>query len=178
MDTPAAGSPAEARALIEGGRFAEALTILGPLMRGAAVEPNLYFLFGIAAVGASQQPGVAEEDREALLNGAIAAFHEMLIDRPGLVRVHLELGRAFFLKGEDDLARRHFEWVLAGNPPQPVVVNVGSFLAAIQAAPALEFQCGRVASRRTATSARAPRSGPSTSLSSARPCPSSGMRMS
>ena len=28
-----------------------------------------------------------------------------LIDRPGLVRVRLELARAFFLKGEDSLAR-------------------------------------------------------------------------
>ena len=135
-------SPAEARALIECGRFAEALVILGPLMRGAAFEPNLYFLFGLAATGASHQPGLEEEDREALLDGAIAAFREMLIDRPGLVRVHLELGRAFFLKGEDDLARRHFEWVLAGNPPQPVAANVGSFLAAIQARRRWSFNMG------------------------------------
>ena len=140
--TSAAGSPAEARRLIDSGRFAEALIILGPLVRGAAVEPNLYFLFGVAAVGASQQPGLAEEDREALLDGAIAAFREMLIDQPGLVRVHLELGRAFFLKGEDDLARQHFEWVLAGEPPAPVVANVQRFLAAIRARRRWSFNVG------------------------------------
>ena len=57
----------------------------------------------------------------------------MLIDRPGLVRVRLELARAFFLKGEDSLARGHFERVLAGRPPAPVVANVQRFLAEIRA---------------------------------------------
>ena len=133
---------AMARALVNAGRFAEALVILGPILREEEIDPDTLFLFGLAATGASHQPGLEEEDREALLEGAIAAFHEMLIDQPGLVRVHLELGRAFFLKGEDDLARRHFEWVLAGNPPQPVVANVGNFLAAIQARRRWSFNVG------------------------------------
>ena len=53
--------------------------------------------------------------------------------RPGLVRVRLELARTFFLKGQDALARRHFERVLAGNPPAPVVANVQRFLSQIRA---------------------------------------------
>ena len=57
----------------------------------------------------------------------------MLVEAPGLVRVRLELARAFFLKGEDGLARRHFEQVLAGDLPAPVVANVSRFLVAIQA---------------------------------------------
>ena len=57
----------------------------------------------------------------------------MLIARPGLVRVRLELARAFFLKGEDSLARSHFERVLAGKPVAPVVANVQRFLAEIRA---------------------------------------------
>ena len=57
----------------------------------------------------------------------------MLIGRPGLARVRLELARAFFFKGENDLSRRHFEHVLAGNPPAPVVANVRRFLAEIRA---------------------------------------------
>ena len=68
-----------------------------------------------------------------LLDEAIAALHTMLIDRPDLVRVRLELARAFFLKGEDSLARSHFERVLAGKPPAPVVANVQRFLAEIRA---------------------------------------------
>ena len=57
----------------------------------------------------------------------------MLIDRPDLVRVRLELARALFLKGENDLSRRHFEHVLAGNPPAPVLANVRRFLSEIRA---------------------------------------------
>ena len=57
----------------------------------------------------------------------------MLIDEPGLVRVRLELARVFFFKGENDLSRRHFEHVLAGNPPALVLANVRRFLAEIRA---------------------------------------------
>ena len=131
-----------ARALVNTSHFEEALVILTPLVRGGAVGTDVLFLFGLAAIGASHQPNLEEEDREAFLDGAIAAFRTMLVDNPGLVRVHLELGRAFFLKGEDDLARRHFEWVLAGNPPQPVVANVGRFLAAMQARRRWSFNLG------------------------------------
>ena len=93
----------------------------------------MLFLIGLAATGASQQPDLADDEREALLDEAIAALHTMLIDRPDLVRVRLELARAFFLKGEDSLARGHFERVLAGKPPAPVVANVQRFLAEIRA---------------------------------------------
>ena len=93
----------------------------------------MLFLIGLAATGASQQPGLAEDEREALLGEAIAALHTMLIDRPSLVRVRLELARAFFLKEEYDLARGHFKRVLAGKPPAPVVANVQRFLAEIRA---------------------------------------------
>ena len=57
----------------------------------------------------------------------------MLIDQPGLIRVRLELARAFFYKGEDGLSQEHFERVLAGNPPAPVVANVQRFLTLIRA---------------------------------------------
>ena len=139
---PRAVDAAEARALVDAGRFAEALAILGPLVQGKAVEPNAHFLYGIAAVGASRHPEVAEDVRDALLNEAIAAFHAMLVEAPGLVRVRLELARAFFLKGEDDLARRHFEAVLASDVPEPVVANVRGFLAAMEARECWSFNLG------------------------------------
>ena len=122
-----------AQALVKAGKFKEALTVLRPLARGRTVEANVLFLIGLAATGASQQPDLADDEREALLDEAIASLHTMLIDRPGLVRVRLELARAFFLKGEDSLARRHFERVLAGKPVAPVVANVQRFLAEIRA---------------------------------------------
>ena len=122
-----------AQSLVKAGKFEEALTVLRPLAGGRTVEANVLFLIGLAATGASQQPDLADDEREALLDEAIASLHTMLIDRPGLVRVRLELARAFFLKGEDSLARRHFERVLAGKPVAPVVANVQRFLAEIRA---------------------------------------------
>ena len=124
---------AEARALMREGRFEEALAVLAPLVRSGTVQADALFQYGLAAAGAAQRPDVPEEDRDALLDEAIAAFHDMLVKRPELVRVRLELARAFFLKGQDRLARRHFEMVLAGDVPPPVVRNVRRFLAQIRA---------------------------------------------
>ena len=91
------------------------------------------FREGMIAVEASKRPGISEAARDILLDQAIAAFREMLVDDPTLARVRLELAHAFFLKGEDRLARQHFERVLAGSPPPAVVLNVQRFLATIRA---------------------------------------------
>ena len=64
---------------------------------------------------------------------AIASFRAMLVEDPKLVRVRLELARAFYLKGDDRLARRHFEQVLAGGVPPQVVRNVNRFLRTMRA---------------------------------------------
>ena len=125
------GGVAEARALIDAGLFMDAVAILGPLVQDNVIEANSLFLYGLAASGASQQADVPEDTREALLDQAIASFHAMLVEAPGLMRVRLELARAFYLKGEDELARRHFVYVLGANPPEPVVANVRRFLLEI-----------------------------------------------
>ena len=130
---PPAPDASGAQALVKAGKFKEALTVLRPLAGGHTVEANVLFLIGVAAAGASQQPDLADDEREALLDEAIASLRSVLINRPDLVRVRLELARAFFLKGEDSLARGHFERVLAGKPPAPVVANVQRFLAEIRA---------------------------------------------
>ena len=129
----AEASVTEARKRIRVGKFDEALAILRPLMRRQTVHADTVFQYGLAAIGASQEPGISEKKRDALLDEAIAAFHSMLVRRPELVRVRLELGRAFFLKDEDSLARQNFEQVLAGNPPAAVALNVNRFLAQIRA---------------------------------------------
>ena len=125
-------SVAEGQALIDAGRFMEAVNVLGPLVAGDTVEANTLFLYGLAATEASQQAGVPEETRQALLDQAITSFHAMLVRAPELVRVRLELARAFFLKGEYVLAQHHFEQVLAGEPPDAVVANVQRFLGEIR----------------------------------------------
>ena len=119
--------------LVRNGRFDEALIILRPLARGRAIDANVLFLIGLAAIGASEKPGISEDARDDLLDEAIAAFRTMLVSRPELIRVRLELARAFFLKGEDKLARPHFEQVLAGKPPAPVALNVNRFLRLMRA---------------------------------------------
>ena len=117
-----------AQSLVRQGKFDEALTVLAPLMRSRTVHADTAFQYGLAAIGASQAPGVTEDRQDVLLDEAIGVFHAMLVKRPDLVRVRLEFGRAFFLKGEDTLARRHFEQVLAGKPPAAVALNVNRFL--------------------------------------------------
>ena len=124
---------ARAGALIRERRFGEALGVLRPLVQGGQVKPNVLFLFGLTAVEVAQRPGLSDDARDALLDEAIVAFHTMLVARPGLVRVRLELARAFFLRDEDKLATRHFEQVLAGNPPAGVALNVNRFLNRIRA---------------------------------------------
>ena len=130
---PPAAETAKARALLKDGRPAEALTILRPLARSHPKGAKIHFLLGLAAIEASRKPGAAEADREALLDEAIATLHAILADQPALVRVRLELARAFFYKEEDSLARGHFERVLAGEVPDAVKANVQRFLTQIRA---------------------------------------------
>ena len=125
---------AQARTLYDAGRYGEALAALRPLTEGPAVDAEAVFLLGLAAIEASRRlPADAVAQRKALLDEAIAALHGMLVERPGLVRVRLELGRAFFYKEEDGLARDHFERVLAGDPPPAVATNVRRFLLQMRA---------------------------------------------
>ena len=124
---------ADARMLIENGKYNEALVVLRPLAKTYPKRTDILFLLGLAAIERSEQPDITEADREALLADAITALRTILIDRPDLVRARLELARAFFLNRDDGLARDHFERVLAGNPPPPVVANVQLFLNSIRA---------------------------------------------
>ena len=130
--SPDAGA-AKARALFDGGRPDQALEMLRPLARSHPGRTNIHFLLGLSAIEASRMPGVSETDRGALLDEAIATLLAILADRPELVRVRLELARAFFYKGKDTLARGHFERVLAGEVPEAVKANVQRFLGQIRA---------------------------------------------
>ena len=99
-----------------------------------ATQPDridLLFEIGTTAMTGAELTD-SDVERRAFYDKAIAAFRRILIDRPELVRVRLELARAFFLNGQDGLARRHFEALLAGGVPPPVA-NIRQFLAIMQA---------------------------------------------
>ena len=122
-----------ARALMAAGEPGKALDLLRELPREGVRRLSVLFQTGMAAVLASRKADLSEDERDALLDEAIAALHAILVERPDLVRVRLELARAFFLKEEDGLSRRHFDQVLAGNPPAAVVTNIRRFLSIMRA---------------------------------------------
>ena len=117
----------DARELIWGGNYEEALSILRPLVSNHPDQTDILFLIGLAAIEASNRKGIGVESRIAFLDEAITALRSILIDRPDLFRVRLELARAFFLKGEDALSREHFERVLAGERHPAVVTKINRF---------------------------------------------------
>ncbi len=122
-----------ARDLVKKGRYISALDILRPMAFDHPDKTDVLFLIGLSAINASQRPGTGDEEKTALLDEAIAALRAILINRPGLVRVRLELARAFFFKREDALSREHFERVLAGKPPVAMVANIRRFLRTMRA---------------------------------------------
>ena len=89
------------------------------------------FQIGMRALAEAEQVADKKARRE-LYDKAIAAFRLILVNRPELIRVRLELARAFFLNGQDGLARRHFELVLAGGVPPEVAVNIRGFMLVMQ----------------------------------------------
>ena len=123
----------QARALIHEGHHHAALEILRPLADPARADiTDIRFLIGLSAMATAEQ--VRDKDaKTTLLSEAIAALRAILINRPELTRVRLELARAFFLKGDDDLSRRHFERVLGGDAPPAMIVNIRRFLHTIRA---------------------------------------------
>ncbi len=134
---PAADPPdaqfGSAAALLGEGRWEAAFDILGPLAARDARAHALLFETGMATLGAAHRPGIGDVERDVLLDVSIGAFQALLAASPDLTRARLELARAFFLKGQDGLARRQFERVLAGDVPAPVAANVNRFLAEIRA---------------------------------------------
>ena len=119
--------------LVRNGHYPEALELLRTQSKTQPEETNTLFLLGLSAMESALATSDGENVREALLDEAIQAFRTILIDQPGLIRVRLELARAFYHKGEDRLSRKEFERVLAGKPPAAVVANVQRFLSEMRA---------------------------------------------
>ena len=73
------------------------------------------------------------EMRLGLPRQAAERYEAILVRRPGLTRVRLELARAYYLSGRDDKARYHFSLSMGDRLPSSVEATVGDFLRRIDA---------------------------------------------
>lgn len=98
-----------------------------------ADQTQASFSAALSAIEDSRKENITEDERKVLLDRAIKILHSMLVDRPALVRVRLELARAFFYTGEYALSKKHFERALSSSLPAEVESKVHRFLTEIRA---------------------------------------------
>ncbi|MEZ5825135.1 MAG: surface lipoprotein assembly modifier [Geminicoccaceae bacterium] len=67
------------------------------------------------------------------LDRAAKLYRDILVDEPEALRVRLELGRVYYLLGDDTKAVLQFRYALAGDLPETVEANVLRFLDQIRA---------------------------------------------
>lgn len=108
-------------ALMNTGKFAEALQGLKAIQADFPADQDIRFLIGQCALEANQP---AE---------AIRQFEAMLAADANLPRVRLELARAYTAQRDFSRAREQFTLVMASNPPPTVGDNVQKFLDMIDA---------------------------------------------
>ena len=109
----------EVRALVEGGKAAEAYE-LGRRNPDALGDPAFDFFFGIAAI----DTGHAAE--------GVLALERYVIRFPDNLSARLQLARGYFALGEDARARDEFEQLRALNPPADITATIDRFLDSIR----------------------------------------------
>ena len=110
-----------AKYLMAQGKPAEAFALLEPLESQRAGDIEFDYLLGTAALDSGK------------LDRATIALERVLVVNPNLAGARLDLARAHFAMGSDDLAKAEFETVLTEAPPDNVKIIVGQYLAAIEA---------------------------------------------
>lgn len=111
-----------AKAMLDGGRNAEAYALLEPLEAQRAGEPAYDFLLGLAALEVGQN------------TRAVFALERVLAIEPGNVRARAEIGRAYLALGEQKRAKTEFETVRQQNVPEGVQETIDRLLAGIERA--------------------------------------------
>ena len=109
------------RLLLRTGRLEHARAFLQQARPSGEEEVERLFLLGRI------------EMRLGLPRKAIERFEAILVRRPGLTRVRLELARAYYLTGGDDKARYHFGLTTGDGLPSSVEATVDAFLRRIDA---------------------------------------------
>lgn len=111
----------QAKQLMRQGKAGEAFALLEPLESQRAGDIDFDYALGIAALDS------AKPDR------ATIAFERVLAINPNFAGARLDLGRAYFAMGSDDLAKAEFETVRQLNPPENVRPIIAKYLDAIEA---------------------------------------------
>jgi tetratricopeptide (TPR) repeat protein len=111
-----------AKALLEQEKLDEAEAIYAVLRANPSEEIRTEAVFQLAHIRV----------RQGKFRQAISLFHEILNRRPDLVRVRLDLARAYFLDKNYEDATFQFELVKGGDLPPEVLTNVDAFLDAIR----------------------------------------------
>lgn len=106
--------------MIKNKKAAEAYALLEPHEGDYSGEIPFDYLLGMAALDSGKP------DR------ATIAFERVLAVNPNFSGARLDLARAYFAMGSDDLAKKEFETVLAQNPPEPTAVVIKKHLDAIE----------------------------------------------
>lgn len=106
--------------LMRNGKPAEVYALLEPAEEEYSGELGFDYLLGVAALDSGKP------DR------ATIAFERILVVDPNFAGARLDLARAYFMMGSDDLAQKEFETVLTQSPPPPVVEIVQRFLTGIE----------------------------------------------
>lgn len=109
----------EADALLKGGKPVDAYNLLEPKEGDYSGEIAFDYLLGMAALDSGKP------DR------ATIAFERVLAVNPNFAGARVDLARAYFAMGSDDLAKKEFETVLAQNPPEPTAAVIKKHLEAI-----------------------------------------------
>lgn len=108
------------KSLIQQQKFDQAYEQASAYLDEMAGDPTYDFYYGLVAIDSGH------------VNQGIFAFERILMLQPGHLRARLELGRAYFLLGEDARSRKEFQQVLDSNPPAQVAENVSKFLDRIR----------------------------------------------
>ena len=111
-----------AKSLLDAGRLDEAEQIYAALRNTPDEEIRTEAAFQLAQIRL----------RQGRFRQAISLLHEILNRHPNLVRVRLDLARAYFLDKNYEDAAFQFELVKGGDLPQEVLANVDAFLDAIR----------------------------------------------
>jgi tetratricopeptide (TPR) repeat protein len=110
----------QASALLREGKPKEAFSLLDPREGERAGDIDYDYLLGVSAVDA----GSPER--------AVVAFERVLTLNPNHEGARLDLARAYYALGSDDLAKQEFDRVLEKNPPPAARAAISQYFEAME----------------------------------------------